>query len=151
MTLKILTHPNPILRQKSTAIEMEEILSSDFQNFLKELTKTMLEFDGAGIAAPQVGVLKKAIIINTENGPRVFLNPKIVFRSFTRNILEEGCLSVPQIFGQVKRPKKVWVKYQDETGVWHKERCDIYLSRVLQHEDDHLKGVLFIDKMINKK
>ena len=151
MTLKILTNPNQLLRQKSATIEKEEILSSDFQNFLKDLTQTMLEFDGAGIAAPQVGVSKKAIVVNTENGPRIFLNPKIVFKSFYRNILEEGCLSVPGVFGQVKRSKKIWIKYQDENNAWHRERCDTYLSRVLQHEYDHLNGVLFIDKVINKK
>lgn len=126
-------------------------MSVEFQKFLDDLGETMLEFDGAGLAAPQTGNLKRAVAIHTEDGEtRFFINPKITYKSLLKNILEEGCLSVPGVFGEVKRPKKIWVKYQDRKGIGHKERCDLYLSRVLQHEIDHLNGILFIDKVIKK-
>ena len=153
MVLKILTHPNDILRKKSSAIPAEEILSTEFQKFLDNLNETMKQFGdkAAGLAAPQTGNLKRAILVRTEDGQTLFyINPKIVYKSLLKNILEEGCFSVPGVFGDVKRPKKIWVKYQDRKGAWHKERCDQYFSRVLQHEIDHLDGILFIDKMIKK-
>ncbi|MDD5290042.1 MAG: peptide deformylase [Patescibacteria group bacterium] len=151
MILNILTHPNNTLRKKSSVISADEILSAEFQKFLDDLGETMVEFDGAGLAAPQTGNLKRAVVIHAEDGEiKFYVNPKITYKSLRRSIVEEGCLSVPGVFGDVKRPKKIWIKYQDRKGIGHKERCDLYSSRVLQHEIDHLDGILFIDKMIKK-
>ena len=111
----------------------------------------MLQEDGVGLAAPQVGALKRLVVVNTSNGVKEFVNPKILRRSFRKNIIEEGCLSVPKVFEKVKRAKNIKVKFQDRRGVWRKLKCDDFLSRVLQHEIDHLDGILFIDKIINKK
>jgi peptide deformylase len=151
MILKILTHPNNLLRKKSSAVSVDEILSAKFQKFLVDLGETMMELDGAGLAAPQTGNLKRAIVVHSEDGEvRTFINPKITYKSLLKNIIEEGCLSVPGVFAEVKRPKKIWIKYQDEKGIRRKERCGVYLSRVLQHEIDHLDGILFIDKLFKK-
>ena len=148
--MKILIHPNPTLRKKSQCIKNEEILSSEFQDFIQKFGQTMLTEDGAGLAAPQVGVLKRFVAVN-ENGAgkaKIYINPEIIKKSFRKNIIEEGCLSIPNVFGKVKRPKNIKVKYQDRSGNWHKEKCNDYHSRVLQHEIDHLDGILFIDKLV---
>jgi peptide deformylase len=151
MILNVLTHPNDSLRKKSSAISAEEILNVEFQGFLDDLAETMKEQDGAGLAAPQVGKHQRAVAVETEKGVRFFINPKIILKSIFKNVMEEGCLSVPGVFGEVKRPKTIWIKFQDRQGKWRKEKGDNYLSRVLQHEIDHLDGVLFIDKVIKKK
>jgi peptide deformylase len=153
MIYKIITYPNDILRKKSSPIEREEILSADFQKFIDDMIDTMnKQENGAGLAAPQIGIHKRVVIVDDEkNNTKVYINPKIMFKSFTKNILEEGCFSVPGVFGNVKRPKKIWIKYFDRNGKLKREVCGIYSSRVLQHEIDHLDGILFIDKMIKKE
>ena len=151
--LKIIIHPNKHLRLKSESVSVSEILSDNFRDFLNELGTTMLQEDGAGLAAPQVDVQKRVVVVNMDGAgkSKAFINPKISRKSLTKNILEEGCLSIPGVFDKVKRQKNITVKYQDEKGDWHKQKCDEYLSRVLQHEIDHLDGVLFIDKIIKNK
>lgn len=146
--LKILTHPNPLLRKKSLPVQKDEFLNSEFQQFIDQLEKLMLQEEGAGLAAPQVGTHKRLVAINLDKQVKEFVNPKIVRKSFRKNILEEGCLSVPKVFGKVKRARRIKIKYQDRQAIWHKLKCGDYLSRVLQHEIDHLNGILFIDKMI---
>jgi len=150
MLLNIIKHPNPNLRKKSAEISGDEILDENFQKFISDLGETMLTEDGAGLAAPQVDEQRRVVVVNIDAAGRVqeFINPKILKKTLRKTILEEGCLSVPGIFGKVKRPKNIKVKYQDRHGKWKTEKCDDYLSRVLQHEIDHLDGVLFIDKII---
>ncbi|HOY56377.1 MAG TPA: peptide deformylase [bacterium] len=148
--LKIITHPNPNLRKKSSPVESQQILTPEFQDLLNQMSYLMFKYDGAGLAAPQVNKQHRLVVINIKGQGQAFINPKIIKKSLLKKILEEGCLSIPGVFGYVKRPKKVTIKYQDKDAVWQEEKCDEYLSRVIQHEIDHLDGILFIDKMIKK-
>lgn len=145
--LKIITHPNPILRQKAKPIK--NTADPELQKLIPELAELMLKSDGLGIAAPQVAKSIRLIIVRYKDGTLAMVNPKITSRSLLKEIDEEGCLSVPNMFGQVKRCKKITVKYQDERGKIHKLSGQGLLARVIQHETDHLDGVLFIDKAKN--
>lgn len=150
--LKIITHPNPILRQKSSEISPKKIKDAETQKLLLDMEKTMLLKDGAGLAAPQIGKSIRIIVIS-HNGHNLFLiNPKITRRSWAQEIGEEGCLSVlgPQgeiIYGPVKRHKKVSCLYLDSEGKKQKLQAENMLARVIQHEIDHLDGILFIDRL----
>ncbi len=148
--LKIITHPNPNLRKKSLPVENQQILTSEFQKLLNQMSYLMFKYDGAGLAAPQIDKQYRVVVVNIKGQSQAFINPKITKKSLLKKTLEEGCLSIPGVFGWVKRPKKVTIKYQDKNAIWQKEKCDEYLSRVIQHEIDHLDGVLFIDKIIKK-
>ncbi len=150
MILDILTYPNENLREKSVEISSDEISSAEFQQFIDSLSETMLKEDGAGLAAPQVSEQKRVVVVNLDASgkPQEFINPKILKKSLRKSIIDEGCLSLPGKFGRVKRPKRIKVKYIDRNGKSHKIKCDDYLSRVLQHEVDHLDGILFIDKLV---
>ena len=145
--MNIITHPNPILRQKSLAINPEQILNSEFKKFVKDMGKIMLKKDGAGLAAPQVGKNIRVIIIETENGPQAYINPKILKKSWRKNVMEEGCLSIPGVFGKVKRSTTICLEYSDLETKKHKIKTSGLLARVFQHEIDHLDGILFIDKI----
>jgi peptide deformylase len=110
------------------------------------MKKTMLEKDGVGLAAPQIGKNIRLIVINTQDGPIAVFNPRFLSKSFFKEWGEEGCLSVPDVFGEVKRHKKIVCEYTDETGIKATVSAQGLLARVLQHEIDHLDGILFIDK-----
>ena len=142
--LEIITNPNPILRKKAEIIA--EVLSPVIQKLIPEMIDTMLQKDGVGLAAPQVGQSIRLIVIRYKDDNLVMINPVIIKKSLLKEWDEEGCLSVPKIFGQVKRCKKVTVKYLDSYGRPQKLSGDGFLARVVQHETDHLNGVLFIDK-----
>lgn len=145
MLLKILIHPNEILRKKS--VKIKNFSDPIIQSLAKELLEIMKKENGLGLAAPQLGYNLRMIVINTKESDQIFINPKIYWKSFFKNeILEEGCLSVPNVFGLVKRAKKVWVKYYNLDGQKIKIKAEGLLARVFQHEIDHLNGVLFIDK-----
>ncbi|HRY36322.1 MAG TPA: peptide deformylase [Candidatus Magasanikbacteria bacterium] len=151
MLLQILTEPNKILRQVGKKLTLEEIGSKKFKKFIKDLTETMYIRDGVGIAAPQVGESVMFCVIAKDFTPTkekdlILINPVWEKKSITKLIDEEGCLSVPGIYGLVKRYKKIKVKALDENG---KEICfeaENFPARVIQHEIDHLNGILFIDK-----
>lgn len=142
--LKIITHPNPILRQKAAPIK--DVSSSDIQKLIPELAELMLKSDGLGIAAPQVAKSIRLIIVRYKDDNLALLNPKITSKSILKEIDEEGCLSVPNVYGQVKRCKKITVKYLDPQGKLRKMTGQGLFARVIQHEVDHLDGILFIDK-----
>lgn len=142
--LKIITHPNPILRQKAAPIK--DVSSSDIQKLIPELAELMLKSDGLGIAAPQIAKSIRLIIVRYKDDNLALLNPKITSKSILKEIDEEGCLSVPNVYGQVKRCKKITVKYQDPQGKLRKISGQGLFARVIQHEVDHLDGILFIDK-----
>lgn len=148
MTLKIITDPNPILRKKTAPIKRPQ--DSDIQALIPQLIKAMKSDDGIGIAAPQVGKSIQLIVINMKDGPLVLINPKITSKSILKEVGEEGCLSVPGIFGMVKRHKRVKVGALDKNGEKITVKGNDLLARVLQHEIDHLNGILFIDKLIKK-
>ena len=142
--LPIITNPNPILRKKS--VEIKQIQAKQFQQLCLDMAKTMREKDGVGLAAPQIGQNIRLIVINTKNGAVCMINPEITKKSLTKEWSEEGCLSIPDVFGQVKRHKKITCKYLDKNGKEIKITAQGLMARVIQHEIDHLDGVLFIDK-----
>lgn len=144
--MNIITHPNPILRKKSQEINPEQISDKDFQNFIQDMKTTMLKKDGIGLAAPQVGKNIQIFTINTDDGPRAFINPKILKKSWRKSTMEEGCLSVPNVYLPVKRSVKISVKYLDDQGKPQKHSISGLMARVFQHEFDHLEGILIIDK-----
>lgn len=145
--LNIIINPNPILRKKAERIENP--LSFDIQKLIPEMIKTMLIKDGIGLAAPQVGKSIRMVVIHHKDKDLVMINPKIIKKSLIKEWDEEGCLSVPGTFGDVKRHKKITVTYIDENGKDQKIFGEGLLARVVQHEIDHLNGVLFIDKAKN--
>lgn len=149
MLLDILTFPHPTLKQKSRPVSREEILNSQFKKFIKDLGETMLKNEGVGLAAPQVNQSIRAIIININQKPMPFINPLIIKKSWRKNVKEEGCLSLPNIYGLVKRHNAIAIRYLDINGQEQQLKAKGLLARVLQHEIDHLEGVLFVDR-INK-
>ncbi len=150
--LTILTHPNPILRKKSIEFDLRKLSDPKIKQLLLDMEITMLEKDGAGLAAPQIGENIRITVINSEEGRLFLINPQITKRSWARETQEEGCLSVLNdkgeiIYGRVERPKKITCIYYNEKGEKKRIQADKMLARVMQHEIDHLDGVLFIDKV----
>ena len=149
--MKIYTNPHPILRQRAKRVTLEQLNKKDIQIFIENLSKKMVEADGLGLAAPQVGKSQQIIAINIEDGPQIFINPRILWKSIRKEIGEDGCLSIPNVFGLVKRSKNLRLIYWDKNGKLKHLKARGLFARVLQHEIDHLRGILFIDRMISKK
>ncbi|MDD2681180.1 MAG: peptide deformylase [Patescibacteria group bacterium] len=151
---EIIHHPHPTLRKKSSSIPEKKITQKNFQQFLDDLEVTMLSKDGAGLAAPQIGINDRVVVIAKEGEKSLFLiNPQIIKKSWGKAIEEEGCLSVIDdkgriIYGPVERHKRITCSYYDRSGKKKKIQGDERLSRVIQHEVDHLDGVLFIDHLM---
>jgi len=143
---KIITVPNPVLRKKSTELDFKTIKPRELNRLISGLIKTMLATDGAGLAAPQIGKNIRLAVINAKDGAFGIINPQITKKSFARELGQEGCLSVPGIFGQVKRHKKITLTYYNKEAKKIKLTAVGLMARVLQHEIDHLDGILFIDK-----
>ncbi|MDD5527712.1 MAG: peptide deformylase [Patescibacteria group bacterium] len=149
--LKILTLPAESLRRKSEVIGEDRITAKEFEELCADLEETMIKKEGVGLAAPQIGKNVRLIVVNTKHGPILLFNPKIVQKSWQKEWGEEGCLSVPLIFGDVKRHKKITCVFCNRAGAKDKIKASGFLSRVIQHEIDHLDGILFIDKAKNLK
>lgn len=157
--LKIITikdkNEEKSLRQVSKEVPSEEIISQQFQKFLDNLLYTAQHSEeqgnvpAGGIAAVQVGEHKRVFfILNYDtNLWELFINPKIEIEEFLKTTTKEGCLSVPDILGDVTRYLKIKVKYQNKEGIWETKRYEGLNAVSIQHELDHLEGVLFIDKM----
>ena len=160
--LKIHTFPSPVLRKKALPV-------TDFDQSLDDTAQSMLETmymsSGIGLAAIQAGILKQIIVIDLKSGeedislmkPHIFVNPKIL-KKYGSTVSEEGCLSVIDFRGDVERAEKISVEYQDVKGNIHQMEAEEIMSICLQHEIDHLNGILFIDhlpvlkqKMVKKK
>ncbi|MDD5013775.1 MAG: peptide deformylase [Atribacterota bacterium] len=142
--LEIKEYGDPILREKAPLVEE---ITPDILNLIKDMAETMYTGSGAGLAAPQVGVSKRIIVIDgEEDGLIALINPMIV-KSEGELVEEEGCLSIPGIYSQVKRSSKVTVKALNENGDSIEITKEGLSSRALQHEIDHLNGILFIDKI----
>ena len=146
----IITHPDKILREKSKLVEPEEIFSPETKKLIQDMKYWIKKGDGVGLAAVQIGVLKRIIIVELANEVCAFINPKIVRRSWKKTSIEEGCLSVPGKNGYVKRSKTVKVKALNENGKEIKFKVSGILAIIFQHEIDHLEGILFIDKITKK-
>ncbi|MFA6215910.1 MAG: peptide deformylase [Patescibacteria group bacterium] len=144
--LPIKIYPCPGLRQKSQVLKTEELGNKEIKQLISDMEKTMVEKDGIGLAAPQVGKNLRIVVISTADGSLVLINPKILRKSWRTEIQEEGCLSFPEIFGLVKRSLKIKLVALDRTGKKIKFKASGLFARVIQHEVDHLDGILFIDK-----
>jgi peptide deformylase len=144
--LKILKLPTESLRKKSEIIGEDKITAKEFDELCADLEETMKKKDGVGLAAPQIGKNVRLVVVNTKNGPIFLFNPKIVEKSWRKEWGEEGCLSVPMVFGEVNRHHKITCVFCNRHGVADKVKASGLLARVIQHEVDHLDGILFIDK-----
>lgn len=142
--LEIKKYPDPILRQRCQEIEK---INDEILKLVEEMKKKMIEKNGVGLAANQIGVSKRIIIVQTESGPQVFINPKILNKSKETEILEEGCLSLSGLFLKIKRAKEVLIEAQDTDGKPLQIEAEDLTARIFQHEIDHLDGILFIDRL----
>ncbi len=133
-----------ILRKKARSVEK---IDNRILTLLKDMAETMYNANGAGLAAPQVGILRRLVVIDDGTGLIKLINPTIVETDGEQQEIE-GCLSIPGIYGRVKRPEKVIVKALDENGQLFDLVGTGLLARALCHEIDHLDGVLFVDKVI---
>jgi len=154
--LEILLNPNPILRKKSAALLPKKIKDSAFRELLLDMEETMLKKDGAGLAAPQIGQNIRAIVVRDDDKTIFLINPQITQKSWTREVEAEGCLSVLDdkgeiIYAPVSRHKRINCIYLDAEGRRKKISAEQMLARVIQHEIDHLDGILFIDRIVAKK
>lgn len=136
-----------ILRKKSRIVDQ---IDDRIKTLVEDLIDTMNEEEGVGLAAPQVGVLKRVVVIDVGKGPITMINPEIITQEGEK-IDEEGCLSVPGKSGKVLRPKKVRVKFTDIEGEEQIIEGENLLARACCHEIDHLEGILYTDKVINSE
>ncbi len=147
--LPILTHPAPSLRVRSTEVDPKTIGTPEFQAFVDDLFASLAEEEnGIGIAAPQVGNNIRVILVAKNGIPKAYINPEITKCSETKGKGEEGCLSVPEVWGIVERCKRVSVTALDRHGRRVTLDCRGIEAVCFQHEIDHLDGILFIDKVI---
>ncbi len=145
-TLPIVTHPTPSLRERSKEVDPETIGTPEFQAFCDVMVETMFVEDGVGLAAPQVGHNIRVIVVNENDGAEVFINPEIIKKSDAMASGQEGCLSVPGVWGMVERHKKVTVRALTRHNRTVEFTVKGFDAVKFQHEIDHIDGVLFIDK-----
>ena len=154
MTVKtILTEPNKILRQISEPVEK---VGPEEQRLMDDMLDTMYAANGIGLAAIQIGVAKRIIVMDiskdeNKKEPRYFVNPVIKNKDILKSTYEEGCLSVPNQFAEIDRPKKCEVDYLDYDGTKKTLHAEGLLATCIQHEMDHLEGILFIDYLSKLK
>jgi peptide deformylase len=154
MTVRpILTAPDPRLQAVSTDVEK---MDAEIRKLVDDMAESMYAADGIGLAAVQIGVPKRVIVIDLDQkegkkNPRAFINPKIIWASEEMAVFEEGCLSVPEIWDDVERPARIKAEYLDLDGKKVELEADGMLATCLQHEMDHLNGVLFIDHLSRLK
>jgi peptide deformylase len=156
--LPIFETPDPVLRQISRPVEQ---VDDELRKLIDDMFDTMYAAPGIGLAAVQVGVPKRLLVIDLqepeeEDGepvrdPRVFINPEILETSGTTKPYQEGCLSVPDQYAEVLRPERIRARWLDRDGAVHEEWLDGLLAICLQHEIDHLNGILFIDHLSRLK
>jgi peptide deformylase len=149
----ILTAPDPRLQAVSTEVAA---VDDKIRGLIADMADSMYAADGIGLAAVQIGVPKRVLVIDLDQkegtrNPRAFINPKITWASDETAVFEEGCLSVPEIWDDVERPARIVCEYLDETGTKQTLEADGMLATCLQHEMDHLNGVLFIDHLSRLK
>ena len=150
---KIFTEPNKILRQKSTTVEK---VDKNIKKLIDDMLLTMYAAPGIGLAAIQVGIPKRVIVIDLardgeEKKPMYFVNPEIISISNQQASYEEGCLSVPGQFAEISRPNKCHIKYLNYNGKEKELKVEGLLATCIQHEIDHLEGILFIDYLSKLK
>tara|TARA_B100001063_G_C16606034_1_gene473285 strand:+ start:332 stop:850 length:519 start_codon:yes stop_codon:yes gene_type:complete len=154
MTIKtILTEPNQILRQVSKPVEE---VGKEEQQLMDDMLETMYSANGIGLAAIQIGIPKRIIVMDiskdeNKKAPRFFVNPIIKNKDSLKSTYEEGCLSVPNQFAEIDRPKNCEVEYLDYNGEKKLLKAEGLLATCIQHEMDHLEGILFIDYLSKLK
>ncbi len=151
--LPILTAPDPRLKKKSQPVKA---VDGEIRQLMDDMLETMKAAPGIGLAAPQVGVLRRVIVLEIERegtsvGPLFMANPEIIDVSDEDATYNEGCLSVPEHYADVVRPARVTVRYLDRENAQQELACEGLLATCVQHEIDHLDGVLFIDKISSLK
>lgn len=150
---EILTVPHPVLKEVSTPVDA---VDDDLRALMDDMLETMYEAPGIGLAAVQIGVPKRVIVMDLaregeDKQPRYYVNPEITWRSEETAPYEEGCLSVPEVYDEVERPARVKLKYLDYKGNPVEEEAEGLFAVCIQHEMDHLEGVLFIDHLSRLK
>lgn len=147
--LTILTYGAPELKKVADSIEN---INGDIGLLAEQMFESMRIGKGVGLAAPQIGRLERLFVCHVaDDEPRVFINPELVETSLEEITYEEGCLSLPGLYGEIIRPRMVTVQALDLDGKPFTMRTDGFLSRVVQHEIDHLNGILFPDRMPEKR
>lgn len=166
MIQPIYIYGSEVLRAKAEDIDLND--KEYISNLVKDLKETLAHADGCGLAAPQIGVSKRALIVDgtgmvdvydyLKDFKRTMINPVIIEESEDENVYSEGCLSIPGIYGDVKRPAFITVEYYNEDGEKVTEKFDKFACRMVQHEMSHLDGDMFVDhlapirkKMVAKK
>ena len=152
-TKKILTEPNKLLRQISKTVEK---VKDEERKLMDDMLETMYAANGIGLAAIQIGVPKRIIVMDiskkeNEKNPMFFVNPVIIKKNIEKATYEEGCLSVPNQFAEIDRPNSCEVEYLDYNGNKKKLKAEGLLATCIQHEMDHLEGILFIDYLSKLK
>ena len=154
MTIRpILTAPDPRLKAVSEPVAK---VDAEIRTLIDDMIETMYGADGIGLAAIQVGVAKRVLVMDIDQkdgkkNPVAYVNPKILWASEEMATFEEGCLSVPEIWDEVERPAKIRAEYLDRDGKRHEIEAEGLLATCLQHEMDHLEGVLFLDHLSKLK
>lgn len=151
--LPILIAPNPILKKVAEPVA---IVDDEIRTLLDDMLATMYAAPGIGLAAPQVGVSKRILVmdispIDAGPAPMKFINPEIIEKSDEINVYEEGCLSFPEQFADVKRPAEATIRYLDEQGARQEIHADGLFATCIQHEIDHLNGIVFVDYLSSTK
>ncbi len=151
--LPIIVAPDPRLKAKSNAVTK---VDAGVRKLMDDMLETMYAAPGVGLAAPQVGVLSRVIVVDVAKDdqpkePHALANPELVWVSDEDNTYEEGCLSVPEHYAEVTRPARIRVRYLDRENEMRELEADGLLATVIQHEMDHLDGILFIDHLTNLK
>ena len=149
---KILIEPDPILRKKCEPLEN---VDDDVRKLMNDMLETMYKAPGIGLAAIQVGILKRIVVIDIskeeKKNPLFLVNPEIIYKSKNTSVYEEGCLSLPGQFAEIERPAECHIKYINYNGKEKKLETKGLLATCIQHEIDHLNGILFIDYLSKLK
>ena len=154
MTIRrILTEPDPVLRQKSEPVDK---VDDSIRKLMDDMSETMYSAPGIGLAAIQIGIPKRIIVLDVSKDPKkkepiYFVNPEIISTSKNDAAYEEGCLSVPGQFAEINRPDSCLIKYLDYNGNPKELKAEGLLATCIQHEIDHLEGILFIDYLSKLK
>jgi peptide deformylase len=154
MAIRPILHiPTPCLREVATPVAD---INDEIKTLIKDMFDTMYDAPGVGLAAPQIGVMHRVIVMDPageedEPAPLAMINPEITWLSEELRVHQEGCLSIPEYYEDVERPDRCKVTYLDEQGERHERECDGLLSTIVQHEVDHLDGKLFIDYLSRLK
>ena len=151
--LPIITAPDPRLKTVASRIDAAD---DDIRRLMDDMLETMYAAPGVGLAAPQVGISQRVIVVDVARTgdapePMQMANPEIIEASSERSTVEEGCLSLPEHFAEVKRPERVRIRYLDRENEIRERDMDGFLATCIQHEMDHLDGILFVDHISGLK